>query len=187
MTEAGIHRDPASQVAGYEPIEVVDYDPAWPQWFEQERDRLRQVLGTQAVSIDHIGSTAVPGLAAKPVLDILVAAEPFPLPAAMIAAIEALGYEYRGENGIPGRQYFRTRPHARHLHVFAPGSEAAQQHLLFRDYLRTHPEAVRDYASLKRRLMTEHRLDREAYTDGKADLVRCILERARAWAGPNPP
>lgn len=187
MTEAGIHHDPASQVAGYEPIEVVDYDPAWPLWFEQERDRLRQVLGQQAVSIDHIGSTAVPGLAAKPILDILVIAEPFPLVPASVAAIEALGHEYRGENGIPGRQYFRTRPHARHLHVFAPGSEAARQHLILRDYLRTHPEAVRDYAALKLRLATEHRLDREAYTDGKSDLVRSILEKARDWAGPNSP
>jgi GrpB-like predicted nucleotidyltransferase (UPF0157 family) len=95
-----------------------------------------------------------------------------------VAAIESLGYEYKGENGIPGRQYFRTRPHTRHLHIFAPGSLEAEQHLLFRDYLRSHPEAARDYAVLKRRLAAEHSQNREAYTEGKAELVRAILDMA---------
>jgi GrpB-like predicted nucleotidyltransferase (UPF0157 family) len=162
------------------PIEVVTYDPDWPRWFEAEQDRLIRVLGSRAVSIDHIGSTAVPGLAAKPVIDILATVEPFPLPPEVVAAVESFGYEYKGEYGIAGRQYFRTRPHARHLHVFAPGSAEAEQHLLFRDYLRSHPEPAREYEALKRRLAAEHRLNREAYTEGKADLVRAILDTARA-------
>lgn len=165
-----------------EPIEVVEYDPAWPRRFEEERDRLLQLLDVQGVCIEHIGSTAVPGLAAKPVIDILVIIERFPLPPAVVSAVESLDYEYKGEYGIAGRQYFRTRPHARHLHVFAPGSAEATQHLLFRDYLRAHLEAAREYAALKRRLAEEHRLNREAYTEGKADLVRAILEQAHVEA-----
>ncbi|MGD9890018.1 MAG: GrpB family protein [Dehalococcoidia bacterium] len=165
-----------------EPIEVVAYNPDWPRWFDAERDRLLQVLGVVAVRIDHIGSTAVPGLAAKPVIDILAIVEPFPLPPALIAGVESLDYEFKGEYGIVGRQYFRTRPHARHLHVFAPGSLEVGRHLLFRDYLRSHPEAAREYGTLKRRLAAEHRRNREAYTDGKAGLVRAILERAGAEA-----
>ena len=165
------------------PVEIVPYDAAWPIRFEEEARHLRGVLQPWlAGSIEHIGSTAVPGLAAKPVLDILVTAEPFPLPPAIVATVESLGYEYKGENGIVGRQYFRTRPHARHLHVFAPGSVEAEKHLRFRDFLRTHPEAALDYAALKRRLAVEHRLNREAYTDGKADLVRAILDLAHIQA-----
>ncbi|MGH2583641.1 MAG: GrpB family protein [Dehalococcoidia bacterium] len=161
-----------------DPIDVTDYDPSWPRWFERERERLVGALGDVAVTIEHVGSTAVPGLAAKRVLDILMTAEPFPLPEPAIAAIEALGYRYRGENGIPGRQYFRTVPHARHLHVYAPGHPDVERTLLFRDYLRTHPEAAREYEALKRTLAERYPLDRGAYTEGKRAFVAAIVERA---------
>ena len=164
-----------------EPIEVVPYDPSWPAWFEGEQARLRSALGETAVAIEHAGSTAVPGLAAKPVLDIVMTAAPFPLPEDAIAAVMTLGYGYLGENGIPGRQYFRTRPHARHLHVFAPGDAEAERMLRFRDYLRAHPGAAREYEALKLALATRHRLDRDAYVEGKSALVRRLDARARAW------
>jgi GrpB-like predicted nucleotidyltransferase (UPF0157 family) len=163
-----------------DPIDITDYDPSWPRWFEREHERLIGALGEMVVAIEHVGSTAVPGVAAKPVLDILMTTRPFPLPATAVAAIEALGYRYRGENGIPGRQYFRTVPHARHLHVYAPGHPDVELMPLFRDYLRAHPETAGEYEALKRTLAERHRLDREAYTEGKHTFVTAIVERAGA-------
>lgn len=181
MTE-GRRVSAKGQVEGaVEPIEVVEYDPAWPRSFERERSRLVAALEDCALAIEHIGSTAVPGLAAKPVLDILITARPFPLSGRGIGAVEALGYHYLGENGIAGRQYFRTRPHLRHLHVFAPGAIEAENHLLLRDFLRAHPEAAEEYAALKRDLARRHRLDREAYVEGKGALVATLLDAARVW------
>lgn len=181
MTNGDRSRENNPVEAIVEPIEIAEYDPSWPRWYERERDRLLQILGASAISIEHIGSTAVPGLAAKPVLDILITAVPFPLPQRTITGIESLGYQHRGENGIAGRQYFRTRPHARHLHVFAPGAAEADRHVLFRDYLRAHSDALQRYADLKRRLAERHRFDREAYVQGKDALVSALLDAARVW------
>ena len=119
-----------------DPVEVVDCDASWAELFQRERERLREALGPLAAAVEHVGSTAVPGLAAKPVLDILVGAAPFPLPDDALGALAALGYEYRGDNGVPGRQFFRTNPRTRHLHVVAFGGEEWRRLILFRDYCR---------------------------------------------------
>lgn len=161
-----------------DPVEVVDYDARWPEAFQRERERLREVLGPLAVAIEHVGSTAVPGLAAKPVLDILVGARPFPLAEEALGALAALGYEYRGDGGVPGDQFFRTNPRTRHLRVVEFGSERWQRCLQFRDYLRDHPEVARAYEALKRDLASRFRDDRGLYGQGKDAFIEGVLREA---------
>jgi GrpB-like predicted nucleotidyltransferase (UPF0157 family) len=163
-----------------DPVEVIDHDRSWGELFQRERERLREALGPLAAAVEHVGSTAVPGLAAKPVLDILVGAAPFPLPDEGLAALAALGYEYRGDNGVPGRQFFRTNPRTRHLHVVELGGEEWQRLILFRDYCRAHPSVAREYEALKRRLAIDHPHERGRYTEGKAAFIEAVLGRAEA-------
>ena len=168
------------------PIEVVPYNPAWPQLFAEERKRLLNALGLArkggvVYGLKHIGSTSVPGLAAKPCIDIAISVYPFPLSEALTQTIEALDYEYRGENGIGGRQYFQRGPHDFHLHVFEAGDWRFDDHVVFRNYLRANHEAMRRYQNLKQELAVQFRHDREAYTDGKAPLVTQLLQEAHAW------
>ena len=165
-------------------VAVVEYDPRWPARFNDERVRLAGAFGDDAVLIEHIGSTAVPGLAAKPIIDILVAARRFPLRAALITAMEALGYEHLGEYGIPGRAYFRRwspRPRTHHVHVYAAGSDRITAHLLFRDYLRAHPTEAARYGNLKREL-ARRQLDAVAFQSGKSAFIVDLLARARREA-----
>jgi GrpB-like predicted nucleotidyltransferase (UPF0157 family) len=156
-------------------IEVVDYDPAWPDRFAAIRDRIAPALGPIAV-IEHVGSTAVPGLAAKPVIDIdVVVPDSAAIPAA-IKALEGLGYEHLGELGVRDREAFRRPPGTeRHnLYVCPAGGEGLRNHLALRDHLRSHPEAVEAYGALKRRLATEAP-DIDAYVIAKTDLIVSFL------------
>jgi GrpB-like predicted nucleotidyltransferase (UPF0157 family) len=159
-----------------DPIVIVAYDPRWPQQFEELRARIQTALGELAIAIHHVGSTAVPGLAAKPIIDLdVVIASRAMLPAA-IAALAALGYSHQGDLGIPGREAFRSTHAVRHnLYVCADGAEPLRKHLAFRDQLRAHPDAAAAYAALKKGLAERHRDNRDAYTDGKTELVRKIL------------
>ena len=163
-----------------DPIEVVDHDPRWAETFKHERGRLSEVLGELAKAIEHVGSTAVPGLAAKPILDIMVGVERTPLPERTLIALGVLGYQYRGDSGVPGKQYFRTNPRTRHLHVVEFGSDDWVRTLAFRDYLRAHPAAVHAYEALKRDLARRHRDNRNRYLEGKASFIQSVLERAEA-------
>ncbi len=162
-------------------IEIVGYNPDWPPVFEREAATIREACGPRVVEVHHVGSTSVPGLAAKPVLDIMpVAASPSDALAA-VPRMTALGYRCLGENGIPGRLYFEKDVDDRdvaHVHMFPAGHPAIRMHLAFRDYLRTHPAAARDYERLKRTLAAKHRNDREAYTDAKAAFIEGIIEVA---------
>jgi GrpB-like predicted nucleotidyltransferase (UPF0157 family) len=132
------------------------------------------------VAIEHVGSTAVPGLAAKPILDIMVGIDRTPLPESILVALGTLGYQYRGDSGVPGKQYFRTNPRTRHLHVVEFGGEDWVRTLAFRDYLRAHPAAVQEYEALKRELARLHRDNRNRYLAGKASFIQSVLERAAA-------
>ena len=168
------------------PIEVVPYNPAWPQFFAVEHERLLQTLGWYrqggvVFGIEHIGSTSVPGLAAKPCIDIAIAVVPFPLNKTLVMAIEALEYQYRGENGIAGRQYFQRGPHDFHLHVFEAGDWRFDNHVVFRNYLRANDGALHRYQSHKQNLAAQHRDNREAYIDGKAPLITQLLQEAHTW------
>ena len=159
-------------------VEIVEYNPGWPRLFECEAAAIREACGPWVVEVHHVGSTAVPGLAAKPVLDVMpVAAGPAEAREA-VSGMTSLGYRYRGENGIAGRCYFDKAVDGRtvaHVHMFPLGHPAIRTHLAFRDYLRTHPDAARDYERLKRELAAKHRNDRDAYTDAKAAFIEGII------------
>src|SRR5215207_8775872 len=142
-------------------VRVVPYSDAWPALCADEIARLRPPLAAT-------GSTAVPGLAAKPIVDILAGLEAEDGRAAVIAALRAAGYVHRGEQGIPGRDFFRRgEPRQYHLRLTRLGSGFREDHRLFRDWLRTHPATAAEYAGLKRALAARFPTDREAYIDGK--------------------
>ena len=164
-------------------IRVDDYDATWPELYERERQALAEAFGSYALAIEHVGSTSVPGLAAKPVIDIAVGTESYPLPDEVIRRVEALGYEHKGEFGIPRRHYFRKNgpPCVVHVHANEIAGDSYRHHVLFRDYLRAHPEAAREYQALTRDLAALFVNDFEAYTDSKTAFVQATLEKARAW------
>jgi GrpB-like predicted nucleotidyltransferase (UPF0157 family) len=164
-----------------DPIIVVDYNGNWSIHYEQEKNKILKALGDTVIDIQHIGSTSVPGLAAKPVIDILLGLE-LPPNAAQISSLEALGYLYFGEFGIPQRHYFRRgMPRTHQIHAVQVNSEFWETHILFRDFLRTHPEAAQQYEALKRHLAVEFRYERDRYTDSKAPLINQLLIQAKAW------
>ena len=167
-------------------IKLVPHDQHWAQEFALERDRILGALGSLETGgvlewIEHVGSTAIPGIHAKPVLDIAAVVHPFPPSKENREALGTLGYEYRSEAGLPGREFFRTDPRTRHLHLFAFDSEAFFQHVFFRDYLRAHRDKALEYEALKLELAQKFRTDREAYTNGKDIFVAQLNREARAW------
>ena len=164
-------------------IQVVDYDANWSIRFEQEKSQILNALGDAVLDIQHIGSTSVPGLAAKPIIDILVGVEELPPSPTHIKALETLGYVYQGEAGIPGRHFFRKgMPRTHHLHLVKLGNEVWENQLLFRDFLQHHPDKAKQYEALKRKLAVQFRLDREGYVQAKAPLIEQMLSDARAWS-----
>ncbi|MEO5953785.1 MAG: GrpB family protein [Chloroflexia bacterium] len=162
-------------------IVIEDYNPEWPREYEQERAAIVQAIGSYIGNIEHAGSTSVPGLAAKPIIDICIDLTIYPLPIEAIAAMEKLGYEYKGEYGIPGREYFSKKsPRSYHVHAYSPVNPELNTHILFRDYLRSHPEAAREYEQLKRELAERH-TDGIAYTDGKTEFIKRTVGEAGEW------
>lgn len=164
-------------------ITVVPYDPRWPALFAQERAVLAHALADVALDIFHIGSTAVPGLAAKPIIDILVAASSLAAVDDRQTELAALGYLAKGENGIAGRRYFQKggAQRSHHLHVYQHGDPHLHRHLAFRDYLRAHPALASEYAALKQMLALSCNNDSRCYQNGKADFLQ--VHQARALAG----
>jgi GrpB-like predicted nucleotidyltransferase (UPF0157 family) len=162
------------------PIVIVEYDPAWPQLFQTLRHQVAGVLGDLVLRIEHVGSTAVPGLASKPIIDLDVVVRSVADSPAAIERLAALGYVHRGDRGIPGREAFTTPPDSppHHLYVVAAGNPAYRRHLLFRDYLRRHPEAAQAYAAFKQAAAERFRDDRTAYTDAKDAIVQDMVKRA---------
>lgn len=165
-----------------EPVIVVPYDPQWAADFQHERAAISAALADLDVQIEHVGSTSVPDLDAKPIVDIQLVTRTVEDAIRAISPLVRLGYECRGEMGIPGRIYFRKgTPRNRQIHLFTtPENPEVERHLIFRDYLRAHPETARDYAQLKYALAERFRNDRAAYTDAKTDFVNEVIERARA-------
>lgn len=170
---------------------VIDYDPAWPVLFEAEQTRIRHVLGPNAVAVDHIGSTAVPGLGAKPTIDILVSLRRPEDARACIGPLAMIDYEYvpEYEKFLPDRRYFHKGPPLRrtyHLHMVERGSLVSERYLLFRDYLRADPEEAARYHALKKELADRFGADREGYTDAKTSFVEASLARARGERSKRP-
>ena len=162
-------------------VEIVEYDPEWPRVFEREAEAILEECRPCITEVHHIGSTSVSGLAAKTVLDMMpVAATPGD-GAKAVPNMTMLGYLYRGENGLPGRFYFDRVVDGRtvaHVHMFPARHPDVRKHLVFRDYLRAHPDAAQDYERLKRSLASKYRDDRRTCTDAKAEFINMIIDTA---------
>lgn len=166
-------------------VVIVDYDPRWALLFETEAVRIRKVLDKNLVTrIEHFGSTAVPGLAAKPIVDLLVGVRSLE-EAKQVAVIqlETLGYAYWFDNPNPDRMFFvkglpPNSPRTHHIHMIEPDN-LLWERLLFRDYLQQHSDEAARYAELKCYLAERYATDREAYTSGKAQYIESVMQKAR--------
>ena len=167
-----------------QPIEIQPYSKEWIPKFDELGCSLRSALGGLAIRIDHIGSTSVPGLAAKPIIDIQVSVGSLEPVDVYRTGIEAIGYEWRRDNPEMSKRYFRERPGGErtHIHVRKFGSWHEQFALLFRDYLRAHADARDHYERAKRQLAVRFRHDRQGYTDAKAPVIWEIMRSADRWA-----
>jgi GrpB-like predicted nucleotidyltransferase (UPF0157 family) len=165
-------------------IRVVDYVPAWATMAAAEIGRIEAAVGEATVRADHIGSTAVPGLAAKPIVDLQLAVDALEPRARYVEPLHGLGYLFAPDPESPDFHFFglpAERPRTHHLHVCAAGSGHELRHLALRDYLRTHPDEVAEYAARKRDLVARNAGDRLAYIAGKDRYVAALERRALAW------
>jgi carbonic anhydrase len=162
-------------------VRLVPYDARWPELFRAESERIRAACGPLPLAFEHIGSTSVPGLWAKPVLDILAGHPAGRSALDYVAPLERAGYVHRGDRGIPGHQFFRRgEPRAYHIHLVEKDGALWSQYVRFREYLRADADAARRYADLKRSLAAQFPRNREAYISGKAAFV--LFANNRAWA-----
>lgn len=165
-------------------IVVVPYNSIWPQMYEEEAARISAVFGSELVSIHHIGSTSIPGLSAKPIIDIMLIVRSVETVDAFNPAMIELGYEPKGENGISGRRYFQKggqlkRSH--HVHAYESTSLEVKRHLDLRDYLIVHPAEAKQYGDLKKELAQKFTYDIQGYMQGKDAFVKMIIDRAAEW------
>lgn len=167
----------------YEDVELHSYNASWPQAFEVERDRLLSLFPNDFIDVQHIGSTAVPGLCAKPVIDILAGVQSIAVAERLALPLCRSGYTMSAEfnESLPDRKWFMRwanghRTH--HLHLVVHGSPVWHERLRFRNALRSTPELAAEYSALKTQLAATHLKDREAYTDAKAEFVRAIAREA---------
>lgn len=163
-----------------DPVVIQPYNPDWPAQFEAIAAPIRVALGSLALSVEHIGSTSVTGLAAKPIIDLdVVISSRLVLPQ-VIEKLAELGYTHQGDLGIAGREAFKIKSSVRHhLYVCSVDTPNLHEHLLFRDYLRTHPAEAAAYGELKMRLAEQYGEDRDGFTEVKTEFVRGVLERTR--------
>jgi GrpB-like predicted nucleotidyltransferase (UPF0157 family) len=166
-------------------VEVVPHNPRWRDAFEAEAKRVAVALGGNVAAIHHIGSTAIPNIYAKPVVDLLVEVRDITEVDGQSSAMQSLGYEVMGEYGIPGRRYFRKDTHegirTHNIHAFEAGSAEVERHLAFRDYMVAHPADAQRYSELKRRLAEEHPQSMDGYMDGKDGFIKEMDRRAAQW------
>lgn len=159
-------------------IIVLPYDDAWQRNFSEIKSELDKALGTLALSIEHVGSTSVPGLSAKPIIDIDVVIKDYSVFDAVVCALGKIGYVHEGNLGIEGREAFgyegkgHLMPH--HLYVCAQDSRELKRHLSFRDYLRSHPEAVREYSHVKEEAAGLYPHDIDKYLEHKSPFIERV-------------
>lgn len=168
-------------------LTLTPHNPAWARQASLEAARIATALTEAIIHVEHIGSTAIPRIVAKPTIDLMPVARGPGVLDACRAPMEALGYFWRGEYGIPGRRYSVLEREGRrifHVHMFATGDAHIARHLAFRDYLRAHGEEALAYEAVKRAAAAAHPHDSLAYTNQKSGWIRDCLERAQAWAAP---
>jgi GrpB-like predicted nucleotidyltransferase (UPF0157 family) len=165
-------------------IQVVPYDPNWPHIFEKEATLIRQALGDNCLVIHHIGSTSVPGLAAKPIIDMIPVVRDITKVDNHNSMMEVLGYKAMGEYGIPLRRYFQKGIEIRthNIHIFEVNNPEIDRHLKFRDWMRTHSEDMQAYAELKKNLAATFKDDIFSYCLGKEDFIAAI-DKKSGWLG----
>lgn len=164
-------------------VEVLDYQTEWPLLFEKEKKVLHQLFQENSHVVFHIDSTAVPGLAAKPIIDLMPVVYSLHQVDTLNEEMEQLGYVLKGENGLPGRRYFEKggdyRTH--HVHLFQIGNQEIIRHLAFRDYLRAHPKEAQRYGQLKKESALQYPNDIAAYIESKMTVVKEIEQLALHW------
>jgi GrpB-like predicted nucleotidyltransferase (UPF0157 family) len=166
-------------------VAVSPHDPLWHEAFNVEAQQVQAALGQNVVAIHHIGSTAIPGIYAKPIIDMLVEVADITDVDMQTASMESIGYEVMGEFGIPGRRFFKKdnqegiRTH--HIHGFMAGSTQVKRHLIFRNYMIAHGADAQKYSELKRRLAIEYPTNIDSYIDGKDGFIKEIDRKAAQW------
>jgi GrpB-like predicted nucleotidyltransferase (UPF0157 family) len=166
-------------------VEVVSNNPKWQEAFEVESTCITNTLGKNVVAIHHIGSTAIPNIYAKPIIDLLVEVKDIFKVDEQSLAMEALEYEVMGEFGISGRRFFlknnKEGVRTHHVHIFEVSSAQVERHLSFRDYMNAHPKDAQKYSELKRKLAREHPTNIDGYMDGKNEFIKEIDMKAVQW------
>ncbi len=183
--DAALERHPSLDERFDPAVRIVDYDPSWPALAADELRRIGEALGSGAAGLEHVGSTAVPGLAAKPILDLQLSVGALEPRARYVEPLERLGYMFVPAPEAPDYHFFAKppeRPRSHHLHVCEVGSAHEFRHLAVRDFLRSHDDEAARYAALKREVVQRHPQDRLAYIEGKEDYVVGLETRALAWA-----
>jgi GrpB-like predicted nucleotidyltransferase (UPF0157 family) len=166
-------------------VELVPHDPEWVVRAAAESARLAEAVGDTLVRIEHVGSTSIPGIVAKPTIDLMPVVRSLDGLDARQPQVEALGYVWRGEFGIPGRRYCireEQRNRLFHVHCHQDGHPEIARTLVFRDYLRAHAEEARAYEALKRAAAAKHPSDTLAYSNAKSDWITACIERATEWS-----
>jgi GrpB-like predicted nucleotidyltransferase (UPF0157 family) len=165
-----------------EEVSILEYKPEWSHLFEEEKEKLRTAFDDKAVAIEHIGSTSIIGLPSKPIIDIAIGVADLAETDFLIRPLKSMGYEYVPKADFPNRRFFRKgawRKGKHHLHVYETTSDEWKNNLLFRDYLRLHPEKVSEYAQLKKYLACLYSEDRATYTQLKAPFIQSIIKLAK--------
>lgn len=170
------------------PVIITEYNPQWPAQYEEEKARILGLIGHKVVTIEHVGSTAVPGLGAKPIIDITVAVHRLADAEECIEPLISIGYEYvpSDRDSFPERRFFhKGSPGAwtHHIHMVELTSDFWERHRLFRDFLRSHPEVAGQYYQLKKELAAKYGEDREGYTEAKTPFIEPVVARARVERG----
>lgn len=162
-------------------VGIASYNPNWKEMFKEESEKIRNVLGDIIIDTHHIGSTAIPGIKAKPVIDILVETKNIEAVDRYNSKMKELGYEAMGEYRIPKRRFFRKGGNNRthHIHIFQVGNEEIERHINFKEYLIAHPKKAREYSKLKEKLVNKHSYDVENYINGKSDFIKEIDRKAK--------
>ncbi len=165
-------------------IYLYEYNPAYPEQFETESLGVKAILGENLLAIHHIGSTAIPGMIGKPVIDMGAVVREFPIRPDQIAALTKAGYIYWDANPDPSRMFFlKGMPRTHHLHIYPEGSAKPADQVLFRDFLNKNGAYARQYAELKTQLAAQYSNDREKYTESKTGFVQQVLKAAKTGSG----